>query len=144
MLTILSKKPKNAAASPTGPASPASSTVPMRKRVAGSYSPGVTKTAMAVILATKMTGVLISPVAMAASPMMSADTRLTECPSDCGIRSPASRMISKIRITSSISAKRGSGVAFSAASILYSSCGGKSSGRYTATHTKTPGKNTVR
>ena len=116
----------------------------MRSRVAGSYRPGVTKTAMAVMLATKMTGVLISPVAMAASPMMSADTRLTECPSDCGIRSPASRMISKSRITSSISANRGSGVAFSAASILYRSCGGSSSGRYTATHTKTPGKNTVR
>ena len=76
--------------------------------------------------------------------MMSADTRLTECPSDCGIRSPASRIISKSRITSSISANRGSGVAFSAASILYSSCGGSSSGRCTATHTKTPGKNTVR
>lgn len=72
------QKPKNAEASPTGPASPASSTVPMRNRVAGSYRPGVTKTAMAVILATKMTGVLMSPVAMAASPMMSADTRLTE------------------------------------------------------------------
>ena len=101
----------------------------MRSRVAGSYKAGVTNTAMDVILATKMTGVLIRPVAMAASPRMRAATRLTECPSDCGIRSPASRITSSNRMTSSISANKGSGVAFSAASILYSNWGGISSGR---------------
>ena len=70
------------------------------------------------MLATRMTGVLISPAPTAASPMISAATRLTEWPSVWGIRSPASRMISNRRITSSISANSGSGVAFSAASIL--------------------------
>ena len=61
--------------------------------------------------------------------MMRAATRLTECPSDWGIRSPASRMISRIRMTMTISAKSGRGVPFSAAVILYSSWGGISSGR---------------
>ena len=78
----LSRNAKKAPARPTGPARPAASTTPRRSSVAGSYKEGVTNTAMAVMLATKITGVLISPVAMAASPMMRADTRLTECPSD--------------------------------------------------------------
>ena len=125
----LSRNAKNAPTSPTGPAMPAASRTPRRSSTAGSYSDGVTNSAMAVTLATKMTGVLMRPVAMAASPRMRADTRLTECPSDCGIRSPASRMTSNTRMTSSISANRGSGVAFSAAAILYKSCGGMSSGR---------------
>ena len=79
--------------------------------------------------AIRMTGVLIKPVAMAASPMMMAATKLTEWPSVCGILSPASRMTSSSRMTTTISANSGSGVARSAASILKSSCGGISSGR---------------
>lgn len=86
-------------------------------------------TATEVRQAVRMTGVLISPADTAASPMMRAATRLTEWPRDWGIRSPASRMISKIRMTITISANRGSGVPFSAAVILYSSWGGISSGR---------------
>ena len=86
--------PKAAHTRPTGPARPAASVTPNRSNVAGSYSEGVTKTEMAVMLATRMTGVLSSPAPMAASPMMSAATRLTEWPSVWGIRSPASRMIS--------------------------------------------------
>ena len=58
----LSSSTKKAPASPTGPASPAATTTPMRSRVAGSYKAGVTNTAMDVMLATKMTGVLIKPV----------------------------------------------------------------------------------
>lgn len=90
---------------------------------------GVTNTAMDAAAAVRMTGVLISPAAMAASPMIRAAIRLTECPRVWGIRRPASRMISNIRITSSISPNSGSGVACSAASILNSSWGGRSSGR---------------
>ena len=81
---------------------------------------------------------------MAASPTMSAATRLTECPSVWGIRSPASRMISKIRMIMTISANSGSGVAFSAAAILKSNIGGSSSGRYTAVQTKAPGRKMLR
>ena len=65
--------PKAAHTRPTGPARPAASVTPNRSNVAGSYSEGVTKTDMAVMLATRMTGVLNSPAPMAASPMMSAD-----------------------------------------------------------------------
>ena len=50
--------PKAAHTRPTGPARPAASVTPNRSNVAGSYSDGVTKTEMAVILATRMTGVL--------------------------------------------------------------------------------------
>ena len=121
--------PKAAHTRPTGPARPAASVTPNRSNVAGSYSEGVTKTEMAVMLATRMTGVLSNPAPMAASPMMSAATRLTEWPSVWGIRSPASRMISNKMMTSSISAKSGRGVAFSAAAILNNNCGGMSSGR---------------
>ena len=53
------KNKKNAPTNPTGPAMPAASTTPSRSSVAGSYKGGVTNTAMAVMLATKMTGVVI-------------------------------------------------------------------------------------
>ena len=58
--------PKAAQTRPTGPARPAASVTPNRSNVAGSYSEGVTKTEMAVMLATRMTGVLNSPAPMAA------------------------------------------------------------------------------
>ena len=47
--------PKAAHTSPIGPARPAASVTPNRSNVAGSYSEGVTKTEMAVMLATRMT-----------------------------------------------------------------------------------------
>ena len=71
--------------------------------------------------------------------MIRADTRLTECPMGLGSRSPASRTISRSRMTSTISRNNGHGVALSAAAMRTSSCRGNTSGINFATQTYSPG-----
>lgn len=79
---------------PKGPRRPPANIYRMRSTVIGSYSDGTTKVQIAVIAATMTTGVPTMPALTAASPTMSAATRLTEWPMGLGRRSPASRTIS--------------------------------------------------
>lgn len=128
---------------PKGPRRPPANIYRMRSTVIGSYSDGTTKVQIAVIAATMTTGVPTMPALTAASPTMSAATRLTEWPMGLGRRSPASRTISSRKLTNSASINSGSGVASSADATLYSSSGGSSSGVKFATDTNTPGSITA-
>ena len=129
---------KNMPAMPSGPSSPPARMNRRRSTVMGSYSEGTTKVQMAVRAATMTTGVPTSPAETAASPTISAATRLTEWPMGLGRRRPASRTISRRNVTSIASKKSGSGVACSLAAILYSISLGKSSGVKFAMLTNTP------
>ena len=128
---------------PKGPKRPPANIYRMRSTVIGSYSDGTTKVQIAVIAATMTTGVPTMPALTAASPTMSAATRLTEWPMGLGRRNPASRTISSRKLTNSASINSGSGVASSADATLYSSSGGSSSGVKFATDTNTPGSITA-
>ena len=135
---------KSSAAIPMGPKIPPASTNKERSTVIGSYRDGTTNVQIAESAAAITTGVLRSPALTAASPTISAATRLTECPIGRGSRRPASRTISSRNVTSSASMNSGKGVACSPAATLYSISSGSSSGVKVAMLTKTPCSSTAR